>query len=108
MACSIDNIRFGSSSKNAIEEIKELQGLANSLSVFIGASALLDIFAGNGVYMTSYKIQTTDFVLLAQAMKTSNLLLKNQVERISGTLYMNASISPKEKLFWKCLYNEIR
>ena len=108
MACSIDNIRFGHNSKKALEEIKKLRGMADALSVFIGASAIMDIFAGNGVYMSSYKIYTSDFVSLAEAMKSSNLLLREQVERISGMQYMNASASHQERLFWKCLYNEIR
>ncbi|WP_435247359.1 hypothetical protein ACMAZD_11750 [Vibrio sp. nBUS_14] len=69
MSCSdLSSVRFGSDSRNAIEEIRELQDMAKALSVFLGASAMLDIFGGNGVIGASYKIYTTDFQLLDQAM----------------------------------------
>ncbi|MBF4438060.1 hypothetical protein ERJ77_26970, partial [Vibrio anguillarum] len=44
-------------------------------SIFIGASAMFDIFAGNGVIGSSYKIATTDFELLAKSMQSSNPIL---------------------------------
>ncbi len=108
MPCKIDDVRFGSDSKRALNEIRELQGMADALSVFIGASAMLDIFGGNGVLLSSYKIYTTDFSLLANAMRSSNPILLRRVEDISMRTYMKPSLSYDEKMFWRCLYNEIR
>lgn len=109
MSCGdISNIRFGSDSKTALREIEELQVFSKALSVFLGASAMLDIFGGNGVLMSSYKIYTTDFELLSKAMRSSNPILVRRVEDISARMYMRAGLSYQEKLFWKCLYNETR
>ncbi|KOE79192.1 MULTISPECIES: hypothetical protein [Vibrio] len=107
MACNID-VKFGSASKRALNEIKEKKDMANVLSIFIGASAMFDIFAGNGVIGSSYKIATTDFELLAKSMQSSNPILVRQVEDIAMRMYMNPSISRDEKIFWRCLYNEFR
>ncbi|WP_282249299.1 hypothetical protein [Vibrio campbellii] len=100
MSCSdLSSVRFGSDSRNAIEEIRELQDMAKALSVFIGASAMLDIFGGNGVIGASYKIYTTDFQLLDQAMRSSNPLLVRRVEDISARMYMKPSLTYQEKMF---------
>ncbi|EDP57880.1 MULTISPECIES: hypothetical protein [Vibrio harveyi group] len=109
MSCSdLSSVRFGSDSRNAIEEIRELQDMAKALSVFIGASAMLDIFGGNGVIGASYKIYTTDFQLLDQAMRSSNPLLVRRVEDISARMYMKPSLTYQEKMFWRCMYNAMR
>ena len=109
MSCgNISNIRFGSYSRRAIEEIKELQDMSKALSVFIGASAMLDIFGGNGVILASYKIYTTDFELLSQAMRSSNPILVRRVEDISLRMYMKPSLTYQEKMFWRCMYNAMR
>lgn len=65
MACNI-NVEFSSESKRALDEIAEMKDMANALSAFIGVSAMMDIFAGNGVMGSSYKIATTDFELLGR------------------------------------------
>ncbi|MEZ8957183.1 hypothetical protein AB6E94_07185 [Vibrio lentus] len=109
MSCSdLSSVRFGSDSRNAIEEIRELQDMAKALSVFLGASAMLDIFGGNGVIGASYKIYTTDFQLLDQAMRSSNPLLVRRVEDISARMYMKPSLTYQEKMFWRCMYNAMR
>lgn len=109
MSCSdLSSVRFGSDSRNAIEEIRELQDMVKALSVFIGASAMLDIFGGNGVIGASYKIYTTDFQLLDQAMRSSNPLLVRRVEDISARMYMKPSLTYQEKMFWRCMYNAMR
>ncbi len=107
MPCSI-NVKFSSESKKALNKIRELQGMANALSVFIGMSVMLDIFGGNGVKVSSYKIYTTDFELLANSMRASNPILVHRVRTISGLMYMKQSISHNERAFWRCLYNEVR
>ncbi|ENM3848723.1 hypothetical protein FXF08_03115 [Vibrio cholerae] len=106
MACSI-NVEFSSESKRALDEIAEMKDMANALSAFIGVSAMMDIFAGNGVIGSSYKIATTDFELLAKSMHSSNPILIRQVENIAARMYMKSSISQDEKVFWRCLYNEL-
>lgn len=108
MSCNIENIRFGSDSKRALDEIRELQGMANSLSVFLGASAILDIFGGNGALLSAYKIYSTDFQLLSDSMRSSSPILARRVSDISTRMYMKPSLNHQEKLFWRCLYNEIR
>lgn len=109
MSCSdLSNVRFGSDSRKAIEEIRDLQDMSKALSVFLGASAMLDIFGGNGVIVSSYKIYTTDFELLDQAMRSSNPLLVRRVEDISARMYMRPSLTYKEKIFWRCMYNAMR
>jgi hypothetical protein len=104
----ISNIRFSIYSRNAIEEIRDLQGMANTLSIFIGASAILDIFGGNGVLLSSYKVYTSDFESLAQSMRASNPILVRRVEDIAMRMYMNPSLNREEKMFWRALYNEMR
>lgn len=106
MACNID-VEFSSESKRALDEISEMKDMANALSVFIGMSAMIDIFAGNGVIGSSYKISTTDFELLAKSMYSSNPILVRQVENIAGRMYLKSSLSYEEKQFWRCLYNEL-
>lgn len=106
MACNMD-VEFSLESRQALKEISEKQDMANILSVFIGMSAMIDIFAGNGVIGSSYKISTTDFELLAKSMHSSNPILVRQVENIAGQMYLKSSISNQEKQFWRCLYNEL-
>jgi len=109
MACAdLSNIRFGFDSKKAIEEIRDLQDMSKALSIFVGASAMMDIFAGNGVITSSYKIYTTDFGLLGDAMRSSNPILVRRVEDISARMYMKPSMTYKEKMFWRCMYDELR
>lgn len=106
MACNI-NVEFSSESKRALDEIAEMKDMPNALSAFIGVSAMMDIFAGNGVMGSSYKIATTYFELLAKSMHSSNPILIRQVENIAARMYMKSSISQDEKVFWRCLYNEL-
>lgn len=107
MSCNFD-VRFGRESRRAIEEIREMQSMAKALSAFIGMSAMLDIFAGNGVLISSYKVANTDFELLAKSMRSSNLILVRKVEDLAVRMYMNPSLSYEEKKFWRCFYNELR
>lgn len=107
MSCNM-NVKFGRESKQALNEIKEKQGMANALSMFIGISAMVDIFARNAVIGSSYKIITTDFELLARSMRSSNPILVRQVEDIAMRMYLTPSLSRDEKLFWRCLYNELK
>ncbi|MFC3024928.1 hypothetical protein ACFODT_14010 [Vibrio zhugei] len=106
MTCKIE-VEFSRESKEALDEISQKKDMANALSVFIGMSAMIDIFAGNGVIGSSYKISTTDFELLAKSMRSSNPILIRQVEDISARMYLKSSISNQEKVFWRCLYNEM-
>lgn len=106
MACNF-NVKFGSDSKRAIREIREKQDMANVLSAFIGVSAMLDIFARNGVIGSSYKIMTTDFELLGKSMRSSNPILVRQVENIAARMYLKSTITNEERMFWRCLYNEM-
>ena len=108
MTCDLNNVRFGSESKKTIDEIRELQDMSKALSIFLGTGAMLDIFGGNGVILASYKIYTTDFQLLDQAMRSSNPLLVRRVEDISARMYMKPSLTYQEKMFWRCMYNAMR
>lgn len=106
MACNID-VGFNSESKRALDEISEMKDMANAPSAFVGISAMIDIFSSNGVIGSSYKILTTDFYLLSKSMSSSNPILVHQVENIAGRMYLKSSLSYEEKLFWRCLYNEL-
>ena len=108
MSCDHSNISFSSDSKKAIEEIRELQDMSKALSIFLGAGAMVDIFGRNGVIGASYKIYTTDFQLLSQAMNSSNPLLTYRVEDISARMYMKPSLTYQEKMFWRCMYDAMR
>ncbi|WP_099607693.1 hypothetical protein [Vibrio coralliilyticus] len=106
MACNF-NVKFGSDSKKAIREIQDKQDMANVLSGLLGMSVMLDIFARNGVIGSSYKVVTTDFELLGKSMHSSNPILVRQVENIAYRMATHSSITNQERMFWRCLYNEM-
>ncbi|MCE9686434.1 hypothetical protein LZP73_09440 [Shewanella sp. AS16] len=110
MTCPIDGVRFGPESKAAIKDMRELTRRANWLGTALGLSILNDIFTKNGPLSSSYKIQTTDFELLGNAMASSTPILKRKVSDIAGQMVIlkARSLSLKEQKFWRCVYNEAR
>jgi|GEM_PF-2193107 len=110
MACAVDNLVFGSESKKAIKEIRDMTKRANWLSTALAISALGDIFVKNGPVSASYKIYTTDFELLGNAMSSSTQILKRKISDLAGTMVIlkASSLTASEKKFWSCVYNEVR
>ncbi|MBE4609706.1 MULTISPECIES: hypothetical protein [Vibrio] len=110
MTCSVDGIVFGVESKKAIKEIRDMTKGANWLSSVLALSALGDIFVKNGPISASYKIYTTDFELLGQAMSSSTPILRRKVSDLAGSMVIlkASSLTASEKKFWRCVYNEVR
>ncbi|WP_028774488.1 hypothetical protein [Shewanella waksmanii] len=110
MTCLIDGLRFGSDSKEAIREMRELTKRANWLTITLGLSVLNDIFTKNGPVSASYKIKTTDFELLGKAMASSTPILRRKTSDIAGEMVIlkSSELSQNELKFWRCVYNETR
>ncbi len=110
MTCPIEGVRFGSESKAAIKEMRDLTKSVNLISVVLGVSILNDIFTKNGPVSAIYKIQTTDFELLGKAMASSTPILRRQISNIAGKMAAlnQLNLTYVEREFWRCVYNETR
>lgn len=108
MSCVVDNLVFGPMSKNAIKDIREATKRANWLSTALAASVLGDIFIKNGPTGVSYKIFTTDFELLGQAMASTTIVLKKRIRDTAAdlVLFNSSSLTGPENKFWRCVYDE--
>ncbi len=106
MGCAI-GVQFGNDSQAAIAEIRRLEQMANALSAVTGLATMIDIFARNGPIGTSYKVASTDFSLMASAMKASSPILVRRVEDIAMRAAMKPGLTYEETQFWRCLYPEL-
>lgn len=110
MSCPIDGVTFGKNSEKSLNEIRRLTKNANWLSVALAGSVLNDIFFKNGPVAVSYKVKTTDFKLMGDSMSATNPILKRRVndEAVKMMLLSGSGLTQKEKIFWRCFYNETR
>lgn len=103
MSCAL-NVSFGTESQAAISEIRRLEQMANALSTVTGLAVMIDIFARNGPASSTYKVESTDFVLMGQAMAASSPILVRRVEDIAMRMAMRPGLSSDETKFWRCIY----
>lgn len=104
----ITDLTFSASGIKALEEIRRIQGLGKGLTVLLGGSVMVKIFVGiNGVgnpVGIVYKIGTTDWVLLAQAMASVSPIVSKQIQKIAFDEYQK-EYSGKEHEFWGAVMN---
>ncbi len=103
MECpNIGNIKFSTTSIDAIEDIRRRAALSEKLVKFIGAAHVLNIFFGNGMLEATYSLYSTDFELMADGMKSVQIIVRGRIIRIAEETYLMVS-DHKEKQFWRAV-----
>ncbi|MEK6750502.1 MAG: hypothetical protein AABY83_15085 [Pseudomonadota bacterium] len=109
MLCpDIKGLEFDLSSKAAIDEIQELQGLANMLTVLIGSSVFVSLFMRSGGMKkplgAAWEITQYDWGQWSQAMNSVPAILRHRVREIAFREW-NRHLSGKEHDFWGGVMN---
>lgn len=108
MECpNIGDISFSQTSLDAIEDLKRRKDLSNALVLFSGAGHIVNIFVGRSSLNTVYSLYSTDFELLAEALTDIPDIVKNRIETVAYTTYLNVG-DYKEKQFWQAIYQGCR
>jgi hypothetical protein len=105
MSCpSIHGVKFDSSSKDAIEQIRRKAELGRFVSNAIAAGVLADIFIKSTPIEASYSIYSTDFNQFANALKGVQSIQKNTIKQIALSQYLRGG-SSNQSNFWRAIYD---
>jgi len=104
MECqTINGLVFSYASKQAIKEIRRVEGLSSALLTITGVGTFANIFLANKVIEASYSLSTTDFKMMTKGMTAIPLMKRSIIERIAGLTALRVS-TREERLFWKTIY----
>lgn len=108
MACpDILGLEFSGSGKEALKEIKRIQGVGNMLASVLGGSALLEIFAGNKILGSVHNISKKDWSIWAEAMRSVPNIVRKEIRLIAFDESQRAS-TIQEREFWRVVVDGCR
>ncbi|WP_163831998.1 hypothetical protein [Spartinivicinus ruber] len=99
----INGVTFDSASKQAIQRIKDIQGLANALATAVSLGTVVNIFLGNRMVESSFTISTTDWEAFGQAMGSVPTIARREIEKVAGNQVLAHLNDQKQKEFWQAV-----
>lgn len=103
MECpNIGEIKLSNRSIEAIDEIRRVRQVADTLAVALSAGIVANIFVGNGLLEASYTLYDTDFEQFAKSMKGIPAIAKKRVKDEADRAWLDVS-NYKEKQFWRAI-----
>lgn len=102
---NLDEFKFSTTSKDAIEDIRRRQDLIKALGVATGLGTWATIFVGNNSLDMSIALGSADFEIMGKALKSLPIMQRRVIETIALKVYLEfpGSISYEESRFWKAV-----
>lgn len=103
MACQpISGVILSAGSKKALKIISDKIKFGNSLRPIMAGGTLFNALANDRVIPVFFNVTSTDWVALAQAMKSVNAITKRAVQIEIELMILDTK--GIENLFWKSMY----
>jgi len=99
---NISTMRFSASSRDAIKDIKRIQGAANLLATVLAGSVLFEIFIGNGALSSANNIREKDWETWAKAMRAVPNMVRASINRIAREQLLKFP-GKSEREFWEAI-----
>ncbi len=105
MECpDIRGLEFSLESQRAINNIRWKLESAGKFSALLGVGTMATIFLGNKTLTSAYFINSTDWELMAEAMRSVPDTVKNRV-KLDANLQELRTTNLDERKFWRAVAN---
>ena len=107
MECpDIENLEFDEESRQAINRIRGMERVADSLAVALTAGQLATIFNSRNSLKISRNISSSDWELYAEAMRSVPDIAQAQIEKVAVDQQLRSADEEKwrQRDFWAAIY----
>ena len=101
---TLTNIKLQPCCKRSLEEIRRKIQLGKVLQVTLGSAPLLQVLANDKAMDSIHAVYSTDWNLLAEAVKSVDIIVKSSIQRICADECLYNHTGGQLHEFWKAMY----
>ncbi|MFW7523447.1 hypothetical protein ACODM8_04805 [Vibrio ostreicida] len=110
--CNVSGFKPSATTKDAIDEINNIEEMSNLLTLIIASIPFFQIFAGRKTYTTFsntnliVQVGRYDWELFADTVGAIPEIKRQRIGQVAGLAELNTS--GEERKFWRCVRNAVK
>lgn len=100
----IGHLVFAPCCKKSLQEIQRLTNMGRMLQNVLAASPLIEVLTSTKSYEALYSVQNTDWVVLAEAIKSVPAITRHQIQLVTMDEWLYRHPGGHLNSYWKAMH----